>query len=501
MPERCSASMTVSSRERGETMGQILKIAWRNLWQHRTRTIVSGAVMFFGALLLLAGQAASSGITGSLETMVTGALTGDIVILSDKNEGRINLFDFKAMEMITNSGAVTRTITERIPDAGSSQMGKGIGLLDIGGGLPEIPTMILGVDGDRYTKSFPKFRLLEGTAPASGAAGLWLNETYIRIFLRGKVKTGDSIDFTAPTRGGFMNMSRIKVRGIYRLEGMEGLTSFINIMDIASYRRIFGMQIDAGALSRTAKKTIEQNKGLLDGDADPEKMLSTTVQDQSRLATAPGAQLPAAPTAGERELAARQNRQLAEYLAVKLKNPAGRQDAIDDLNRVFRERKLGVTAWSWRETAGPMGNMILMLQVILISLAVVIFAMLIIIIMNSMVMTAIERTYEVGTMRAIGATRGFVVRLFFTEALFLGGLFGGAGALTGALVLKAIPGIGAGESMVVRMLFGGPVLHIPVTLSQIAGTMLLILLVAALSSAYPAWIASRFQPVEAMNER
>lgn len=479
-------------------MRQLFKIAWRNLWQHRTRTIVSGAVMFFGALLLLAGQAASSGITGSLETMVTGALTGDIVILSDRNEGRINLFDFKAMEMITNADAVIRAVKERIPGAGCSQMGKGIGLLDIGGGLPEIPSMILGVEGDRYVKSFPKYRLLEGTSPASGAEGLWLNESYSRIFLRGKVKTGDSIDFTAPTRGGFMNMSRIKVRGIYRLEGMEGLTSFINIMDIASYRRIFGMQIDAGTLSRAAKKTIEQNKGLLDGN--PEKMLTTTVQDQSHLAGTSGTTLPAAPTARERALVARQNRQLAEYLAVKLKNPADRQEAIAGLNRIFRERQMGVTAWSWSETAGPMGNMILMLQVILISLAVVIFAMLIIIIMNSMVMTAIERTYEVGTMRAIGATRGFVVRLFFTEALFLGGLFGGAGALTGSLLIKAMPGISAGESMVVRMLFGGPVLHIPVTLSQIAGTVLLILLVAALSSAYPAWIASRFQPVEAMNE-
>ena len=144
--------------------------------------------------------------------------------------------------------------------------------------------------------------------------------------------------------------------------------------------------------------------------------------------------------------------------------------------------------------------MVLMLSIILFSLAVVIFAMLIIIIMNSMVMTAVERIAEVGTMRAVGAGRGFVVRLFLTEALFLGGLFGGIGTAVSGIILSTLPGIPAGNQ-ITRMIFGGEMLRIPIPVSSVLTTLILILIVAALSSAYPAWIASRFKPVEAMNSK
>ena len=120
--------------------------------------------------------------------------------------------------------------------------------------------------------------------------------------------------------------------------------------------------------------------------------------------------------------------------------------------------------------------------------------------MNSMVMTAVERTFEIGTMRAVGASKGFIIRLFLTEALFLGGLFGGIGTITSSIVLSSIPGIPASDQ-ITQLIFGGKLLHIPVSPSYAITTLILILIVAALSSAYPAWIASKFKPIAAMNSK
>ena len=335
-------------------MSNITRIAWRNLWQHKTRTLVAGTVLFFGAVLLLAGQTLSGAVGSSLEKMITRSLTGDIVLLSTRNEGQINLFDFKNRETITNSDAVIRAVRSCPEIAGAAKMGKGIALIEQGGNRNAIPSFALGVDTRQYPVIFTQFRLLSGIPPSPGTKGIWLNETYARLFLRGKYKPGDTIPVTAPTRNGFMNMTKLKLRGIFRLEGIEGLASFINIMDIATYRTTYGMSVNAGILSARAKKAIKNNKDLLEGNFDPDRMLDTTVQDSALFNKNNGRQTIKAPTASEKALALQKSAALSEYIALKLKNGADRSSTIKKLNRIFRKRKLGVLAHSWKETAGPM---------------------------------------------------------------------------------------------------------------------------------------------------
>lgn len=478
-------------------MRQMLKLAWGSLLQHRIRTLISGAVLFFGALLLFSGRAISAGVVGNLEKMVTGSFTGDLVILSDRNGEKISLMDFRNMEMITNSHTVLKQALSVPVIDGGTVMGKGVAMIE-GDGDQSLPTMLLGVDGRNHGLIFPRFRLLSGTAPDTGQGGIWINESYLQMFLRGSVKVGDTLSLTAPTRSGFMNARRVRVRGIFRLDGLEGLTGLINIMDMKTYRNMVGMRIDAGILSAAAKRSIRENRVLLDSDGDPEKMLSTSIINQQTLA---GKTAPAQKQGREDEKRINaMNSRLSEYIALRLKPGIDAADTASALNQIFKKKKMGVTAWTWQETSGQMGDMITMLQIILIVLAMVVFAMLIIIIMNSMVMTAIERTYEVGTMRAIGASRSFILRLFFSEALLLGGIFGGAGAATAALILDAYPGIPA-TSMVTRMLFGGEILRIPVTSSNALETVLMVVITAVLAAVYPARVAAAVPPVRAMQEQ
>ncbi|MBX7235520.1 MAG: ABC transporter permease [Caldilineales bacterium] len=108
--------------------------------------------------------------------------------------------------------------------------------------------------------------------------------------------------------------------------------------------------------------------------------------------------------------------------------------------------------------------------------------------MNAMVMTVLERTREIGVLRALGWRRGRVVGLILGEALalsLLGGLLGlGLGVLFGQAIAR-IPGFGA-------MLEGS---YSPKIFVQ---GMVTAVCLGLLGGLYPAWTAANLLPVEAL---
>ncbi len=70
------------------------------------------------------------------------------------------------------------------------------------------------------------------------------------------------------------------------------------------------------------------------------------------------------------------------------------------------------------------------------ALGLIIGVIVVFVVGNAMAMAVIERTREIGTLRAMGTQRGQLVRSFALEGLLLGG----AGALLGALIALAVSG-------------------------------------------------------------
>jgi putative ABC transport system permease protein len=136
-------------------------------------------------------------------------------------------------------------------------------------------------------------------------------------------------------------------------------------------------------------------------------------------------------------------------------------------------------------------------QNFVISVIAVAFMLLMLLgVANTMVMSTLERTREIGTMMAVGLRRERIMALFVLEAVFLG--------LIGALL-----GSGVGVAVVLFMGHWGieviaPGSHIPfiinplIRASYVGGVVLLATLGAALFSLYPAWRASRLRPVQAL---
>jgi putative ABC transport system permease protein len=116
---------------------------------------------------------------------------------------------------------------------------------------------------------------------------------------------------------------------------------------------------------------------------------------------------------------------------------------------------------------------------------------------NTMIMTILERTREIGIMKALGAEPGMVRRLFLVETALVGLLGGAIGLVLAALASVAGNAIfhiwlkNAGVTEKVGVLFSIP-------LQLVVGALVLAVVVSLLAGAWPSRRAVRLQPLEAL---
>jgi ABC-type lipoprotein release transport system permease subunit len=124
---------------------------------------------------------------------------------------------------------------------------------------------------------------------------------------------------------------------------------------------------------------------------------------------------------------------------------------------------------------------------------------------NTILMAAYERVREIGTMRAMGMTGRAVLALFVIEGAMIGLAGGGVGALIGGLMARNWSRNGIDLSAQLENQGGNlpmsAILYVEWSPPTIAGAVVFAVLVAVLASVYPAWVASRMAPAEAVRAR
>jgi len=122
------------------------------------------------------------------------------------------------------------------------------------------------------------------------------------------------------------------------------------------------------------------------------------------------------------------------------------------------------------------------------------------VVVNTLVMAVFERTREIGILSAIGMKGGRIMSMFLTEATLLatGGVIGGM--LLGGLVVAyfAKYGIYLGDYGVTGVLLGDTI-YTYLTMQDALWLIIATYVITLIASLYPATLAARMEPVEALH--
>lgn len=323
---------------------------------------------------------------------------------------------------------------------------------------------------------------------------------------------GSTITLRSFTRRGYIKSVNIKVYGTFQFKGLEEstLSGALNLTDLMTFRDLYGKMT---AEQQAELKDIQTAVGVKEiSKADAEAALfggggsvettttaSSTSFDEFALASIKGRR-----DEGETDTRSYTREQLREGIAlnaaVLLSDPTKIAETKEAIQKLSDDTKMGLKVLDWTQASGIVGQFVVVVRAVLYTCIFIIFLVALVIINNTMVMATLERTFEIGTMRAIGAQRNFVMALFMLETLLLGLISGAIGAGASVALISYLGSVGiVAPSPEIIILFGGPSLHPTFSAGNLLFGLGVISAVSVLSTFYPAWTAARVSPVVAMS--
>jgi ABC-type lipoprotein release transport system permease subunit len=326
------------------------------------------------------------------------------------------------------------------------------------------------------------------------------------------VKVGDFITIKAPSRSGYVNSVNVPIHGFVEFRGLErsALAGMMSVLDIHTWRDLYGyMTPERAAEVRKLKERAgarvvareDAEAALFGGGADvPVEPVAAQAIDEAGLLQGGNGKQSREDLYRRRYTQAETDAGVALNAAVLLDDPRRIAETMPKLVEAAARVGMKVKAVTWLEASGIVGQSMGLLRMVLYLAVIIIFAVALVIINNAMVMATLQRVKEIGTMRAIGAQRRFVLVLVVVEVVTTGLVFGGLGAALGIVIVHAIGWTGgiAATNDTMYFLFSGPALIPRLGTASLVTSVAIVFLVSILSALYPAVLAMRVTPLEAM---
>ncbi len=151
----------------------------------------------------------------------------------------------------------------------------------------------------------------------------------------------------------------------------------------------------------------------------------------------------------------------------------------------------------WYQLADFYNKTIVLFSKQVLAIKIIIAAIILLSISNTMSISVMERTGEIGTAMALGIKQSIILRMFLMEGILLGCIGGILGVMIGYLLANIISSVGIPMPPPPGMARGytGEIL---VTQSMVLEAISLAIGTTLIASVYPAWKASKLQIVDAL---
>ncbi len=499
-------------------MKLIFTIAWRNILRHKGKSLVIGVILFTGAFLMTVGNGVISGMAVGIEKNIVNGFMGDLVLISEAQKSDNILLNMmgSSIEPVTTYKQIKEILAAQPYVKRFLPVGKNLAMvLDESTSAPGY-AYLLGVDFAEYRKMFPdSFTVIEGSYPVAGQRTLLIptfarDEFYdfynIWFLPEGGRVVKENLKKEALANLGTLNIStnvvmmgmtsgintttdiRFPVKGIIRYGALNQIFGHFCLVDIESYRECLGY-FTAADMAAQVPKEEKKLLGLEGGDLDSlfgEGMIVSDVKKARKI-----------------KVVALNEPKLAEdgvYNAVFIKLNDGEDygRSLKKLNKALAGT--GVRAVTWNKASGPMGGMALIIKSALFIFVMLLFCVAVIIIVNTLTMSALERSSEIGMMRAVGAHKTFIAGMFLGETAVLSTVFGGAGILAGIVAVRIIPLLQiTTKNDMLQLLYGGNFFNPLLSLSDVGLTALQLLFVTVVAALYPMRVAVHITPLDAIS--
>ena len=468
----------------------------------RKSSIVIILFIAFSISLLVVSNAVFDGTDNGLEKTFINSFTGNIVI-RPKAEFPLSLFGNDSPLHGELSAIPSLIPYTELADYAASTEGVSVTIPQLSGFAAVCDAKdhawfcLFGVEAEDYVREMSGIRILEGRTIARGERGIMMSRGAIAALQKEteaeeQLKLGENVKVWM-SDGVSLTIRSLPLVGIYDYAVENETLNRIVLVDPVTLRELSQVRdfIPDDAIDPT-KKDI-----MIDDMSDLDELFSSSADSVGVEAEGQDFNMDAVIAPSDKGDASQST--VWSFIICKTEEKARVGRIIRQMNADFKKRDWPVQAVKWRKAAGGTVNYIFYLRVILNVGIILILLTGFIVIANTLIVVALGRVCETGTLRAIGAKRHFIALQFFYETAILTVSAGILGCLFGALVHRFIlfAHIHINNALLVQ-LFGGSVLETVLRAGNICGCLALSLALAVLGWLYPVRVALESNPIEAM---
>jgi putative ABC transport system permease protein len=474
---------------------------------------------------MTAGNGVISGMDKGLRENIVNCFTGHAVIVSDKQESDNVLLGMmgKAVEPINNQVDIRKVLDKQEFVEKYLPIGKNMAMIlnEDGGSMGN--DFFIGVDFAKYAGVFPgNVKPIEGRLPLAGEKGALVptgarkqGYDFMNIWFIPENETLHVANLTPEARENRNGLSvknnlvlmgfnednsasdvRLGIKGVIKYKALNQIWGHFVLVDIEAYRQCMGY---FSASEKAVEIAPEQKALFAMGNDNLDDMFSDAslmVKNEKKGAlpvkltrTAPIAMAPVDVDAGAYNM-----------VLVFFKPQESLDGGVKKLNAALTGAKLGVRAVGWKKAIGQLGSMAMLIKASLFVFVMFLFFVAIIIIVNTLSMAALERTSEIGMMRAVGARKGFIGSMFFTETAVLSFVFGGLGICVGVIAVKLLTlGHFTTDNDMIQLLYGGDTFRPFLSIADIVLGVVQLAIVTLIAMVYPIRVARSITPLDAIS--
>ena len=487
-------------------MGTIFKIALRNLTQHKAKTLIIGLLIVLATFLSFLGNSVLGSASQSMKRVFTQQFTGDVMVVPGKLQGGVfggnqedmngppilaTMPDFQKVYDLVSARPEVVKITAQLSSYALFNLGD-----DISFGL------LFGIEPQSYWSTFDAVRLIDGRKIQQGETGVIMVHEKIVAMIKEQtdieLKVGDVFQLNNFGETGF-KVREVKVVGIFHFENANDRAfDFMNpgFVDVQTLRALTGKAVTTAAdlkLKAETKAKLSARSEDFFSDEAPIRVESAKAIDFAGLTASVSDKTAQVDAASAREGS-------WNFQMLKLKPGTDDQAFAASLTAELKAAGLDAKAQTWVDSASPDSGFFQLIIFALNTSIILLSIVSIFVIMNTLVVSVMERTSEIGTMRAVGAQKSLIRKMFIVETFLITLLSGFLGIGLGFIGLVVVNATGiSGPGGFMQSAFPGGILKPEINADALPFTLIILFIIASISWIFPVAMATKVSPLKAIN--